>query len=240
MKSLIPPLAMTTADRLEDILRDHILNHSAGYEPGAQLSIQQLRREFAISSTPIQQALRTLAAEGLIEIRPYGGAKVRVLTPTDICQLTVAEAAIEVTAVRLCQGRFSAATIAALRQCLMASRQATTEGDLRAGYEGNVRFHLTLVAETGNEPLVEMRRQLANRMRVLTAYPGAYHFKPSLDEHERICEAASSGQADKLIALIADHYRQAAGRVFRTVSEGIAMLDGIGAERQPDPFALLM
>ena len=66
------------ANRVRDLIIDGTL------EPGSRIDEAHLIEELGVSRTPFREALRTLAAEGLVIVRPSKGSVVRKLTPKDV------------------------------------------------------------------------------------------------------------------------------------------------------------
>src|SRR5687767_1337139 len=69
--------------------------------PGMRLDEQVLAQRFAVSRTPVREALRHLASTGLIELRPNRGAFVKTVTPDELEEMFVAMAELEATCARL-------------------------------------------------------------------------------------------------------------------------------------------
>src|SRR3978361_93265 len=82
---------MNRARRLKQLLEDAIV--SGAYAPGAHLDELGLAEKFGVSRTPIREALAQLGAEGLIEMRPRGGAFICTPSPRRLLEMfeTMAE-----------------------------------------------------------------------------------------------------------------------------------------------------
>ena len=93
------PLHGATVGHIVELLRDDIL--ARRFEPGARLVESELTQRFAVSRGPVREALRRLAAEGLIEHVPHRGAVVRRLTRKEIAELFQIRVALESLAARL-------------------------------------------------------------------------------------------------------------------------------------------
>ena len=89
----------THTDKLAGEIADAIL--SGAFPPGFRLDEQSLAQRYNVSRTPVREALRQLAATGLIDIRPRRGAVVAQVTPAQLEELFVAMGEMEATCARL-------------------------------------------------------------------------------------------------------------------------------------------
>src|SRR6478752_9163616 len=90
------PRTRTEALRLQ--IADEII--SGALEPGTPLDEQELAARFGVSRTPVREAIRQLAASGLVSVRPHRGAVVALPTPTQLDDMFEAMAELEA----LCAG----------------------------------------------------------------------------------------------------------------------------------------
>src|SRR5918998_6377805 len=86
----------TTAERVAAAVRDAIVHGRIG--PGTPLPEHQLREALGVSRNTIREALRMLTHEGLVRHDPYRGVSVPRLTETDVQDLFVARAVLELSA----------------------------------------------------------------------------------------------------------------------------------------------
>ncbi len=83
-------------------MRAAILN--GHYKPGEWLRQERLAQDLGVSQMPVREALKELAAEGLIEHVPYRGARVIVFSINDILDLYSHRAFLESRAASHCSG----------------------------------------------------------------------------------------------------------------------------------------
>jgi DNA-binding GntR family transcriptional regulator len=107
----------TRADALKDAIAQAIL--SGVYAPGQRLDEVSVAQRFAVSRTPVREALKQLAAMDLVEIRPHRGAVVAAVEPARLAELVEAIGEIEAVCARLAAERMDAA--AAAMRCHLAS-----------------------------------------------------------------------------------------------------------------------
>src|SRR6202451_3151260 len=91
--------ATTRAERLADEIAESVL--SGEFRPGLRLDEKTLAERYAVSRTPVREALRQLASTGLIELKPRRGATVVTATSAQLEALFGAMAEIEATCARL-------------------------------------------------------------------------------------------------------------------------------------------
>lgn len=150
---------MTTA--AERILRRLRAAIEAGRFDGVdRLSEVALSRRFRVSRAPVREALRQLAAEGLVTLTPRMGAVVARLSPVDIEEIVSLRYALEGLAVRTLARTRTAEDRRALADVLAQMRRALGRGDA-AGYARWARhFHHLVVERSGNRRLARLYRTL--------------------------------------------------------------------------------
>ena len=129
--SVIPPLSsrVTVKDSVYRHLRDLILD--GALTPGARLVEAELGRQLGTSSTPIREALLTLAAEGLVTLSPHQGAHVSRLAYAEIEERLFMRDALEAAALERVVRRIGDKDLAPARGHLDEMRRAMEAGDAR-------------------------------------------------------------------------------------------------------------
>ena len=133
-----------------DAVRDLILNGQ--YRPGARLGESDLAEAVGVSRTPVREALRHLAAEGLVEITHNKGARVVAWTDAELEQVFDLRAEVEGLAARLAAQRATDDQLDQLEGVARQHLQATEVGehrDLDLVYRLNSEFHAGVVAAVG-------------------------------------------------------------------------------------------
>ena len=90
---------LTTVDALTEALRGRILD--GRLQPGTPLREEALSREYDVARHSLRSALRTLQGEGIVQIEPNRGARVKSLSPEDVRGLSELRMALEVEAARM-------------------------------------------------------------------------------------------------------------------------------------------
>ena len=98
-------LESTKADEIALIIEEAIV--SGELPPGAVLRQEQLSARFAVSRTPIREALRRLAALGLVSFEPNRGVRVRTLSRDELREAFLVRAELESLATELAAPKMS-------------------------------------------------------------------------------------------------------------------------------------
>lgn len=132
-------------------LRDKIL--SGAIPPGASLSEERLATEFAVSRTPLREAIRQLADAGLVAHRPHRGARVNELSPQLAREVFEIRESLEGLASRLAAERMPDSSIERLQAEFELLREQVSAGDLSDVGDG---IHGKILDACGNERLQRM------------------------------------------------------------------------------------
>ncbi len=199
---------LTLSQRVYEHLREEILADRLA--PGTELSEVALSRELEISRGPIREALRRLAAEGLITMRPRRRAEVRSLTTQELIDAYQVREALEVMAVRLAVARITEADLARLEDLIDQMAGHARRQAVAGFFAANVAFHELLCELSGNEELRETHHRLEGeigRFQDRTLALRGNNLDSSVSEHRAILAAVRLRDADKAAQLTADHIR---------------------------------
>jgi DNA-binding GntR family transcriptional regulator len=207
-------LLSTTVKRL---LLDRIM--SGQYEPGGRIVELQLAKELGMSQSPIREALRDLAAAGVITIHPRRGARVRMPSAKELADVSIVRAEIDALAARLTAGVMSESTLASLQDLVDAMLASLSSGDFLAVTEADVQFHRVIAQTAGNQALVSAFDHLApfGRTFITLNLPNV-DVRDLLEEHVGILDALRDGDGERaskaarehqlnVSKLIQDHYQ---------------------------------
>src|SRR2546423_4365754 len=86
-------LESTKADDIAVVIEEAIV--SGELAPGSVLRQEQLSERFGVSRTPVREALRRLAALGLVSFEPNRGVRVRTMSPGDLREAVMVRAGLE-------------------------------------------------------------------------------------------------------------------------------------------------
>jgi DNA-binding GntR family transcriptional regulator len=229
-----PPADASKADLVHRRLKEEI--ELGELAPGTPLSELWLVERTGASRTPVREALRRLAAEGLVDLVPRQGARVSRVSLRSVRDLFVFRSLLEPAAMR--QATEAAAADPAVRRAFAAmrteftrvARRAPSPARSRAFYDVADRFDRAIIGATGNEHLrrtiAELRTHTA-RLRNLS-HVDPQRVEVSVAEHLRMCDALLAGDADAAAAAIAEHLAQTLETIFgnlaRTTGNGLDLL----------------
>ncbi|MGB3273079.1 MAG: GntR family transcriptional regulator [Xanthobacteraceae bacterium] len=198
-------MSENTAYRLKDEIENDIIE--GRLRPRDRLDEMRLAERYGVSRTPIREALRHLAASGLVELRPHRGAVVAEIGPTRLVEMFEVMAELEAMCGRLAARRMTRADHDALRHCHERCTEAARRDSHDDYYYENVRFHATIYEATGNRFLAEHAVSLSRRLqpyRRLQLRVGN-RMATSLAEHEQIVAALAAGDAERAAAALRNH-----------------------------------
>jgi DNA-binding GntR family transcriptional regulator len=201
-----------------ELLRDQVAHAlraalvSGELRPGEVYSAPALAEDFGISATPVREAMLDLAREGLVEPVRNKGFRVTEVNERDLDQFTEIRTLIEVPTVGRIARSASASDLEALRPTAEEIVRAAREHDLIGYLESDRRFHLSLLALSGNERLVEIVGDLRKRARLygLTTLDERGQLIPSAEEHLELLDLMVAGDvkgAERCIARHLGHVR---------------------------------
>lgn len=177
--------------------------------PGDRLVEDRLSEEMGVSRIPIREALRTLAAEGLVQIQPRRGASVAAVTRESARDLIEVRATLEALNARLAARHHDAAIIAELRQVLKQGNAAARSRSVDDLVRLNGEFHDKLAEAGRNGILWDIMRTLRERTNLVFAANGARRAQQDWDEHSRILAAVIEGDEELAAMLASRHVRRA-------------------------------
>lgn len=215
------------ADRIRELI------YHAELEPGEWVDEKALCERLGISRTPLREALKVLASEGLLVLQPRRGCQVRTLSREELEELFPVMAVLEGLCAREAVEKCSAADIARLDAMHAGLEAAAAAGDIDAYYEQNCEFHGEVYQLSGNRWLQRMVADLRKilrlaRHRQLTR-PG--RLQESLQEHRRIMEAFHRREAAQAEQAMQEHLSRQRD-VLRDLDPG-APGEAVGQEAPP-------
>ena len=202
----------SVVDQVYMAIRERI---SSGSLPrGARVHQEDLAEELGVSRTPVREALRRLAAEGLVEMRTNRGARVADVDQIGMRSSYEARTVIEPGAARLAAGRRPAQPLARMRAAVAAQRRSLRS--VQRSFEANREFHLALAEASGNEFLVQFAERLWVARIGETIYERQVETQERMlldvREHELIVEAIEAGDGRRAESLVRRHLSDAMKR----------------------------
>jgi DNA-binding GntR family transcriptional regulator len=177
---------------------------------GERISERALCDRFGVSRTPLREALKVLASEGLVELTPNRGARVIRLTERDAEEMFEVMGTLEGLAGELAANRITDEALAELKALhyQMALHQARRE--LMPYFRLNQEIHRKIFEISGNGTLIAVYRGLAGRIRRprYLANIAEPRWAEALKEHEAILAALEARDGPLLGRILKDHLRK--------------------------------
>lgn len=177
---------------------------------GTRLVEGRLSEELGVSRMPVREALRELAAEGIVTIEPRRGASVTTFTDEQKRELVEVRATLEALNAKLAAKRHDPKHIAKLEKILEEGRQLAESEDVSRVVSMNFRFHEALADVGGNALLHEMIGQLRDRTALLFLPVSKRRVRENWQEHAAILRAVINGDGELAALLAARHVYNAA------------------------------
>jgi DNA-binding GntR family transcriptional regulator len=178
-------------------------------EPGSKISEKALCELFGISRTPLREALKVLATEGLVVLLPNRGARVAQITGKDLSDLFPVMGALEGLAGELACTRISDQAIAGIRALHDEMLAHHARGDRPAYFAANQAIHAAIVAAADNAVLTAMYDSSRGRIGParLMANATRERWDEAVREHGLILAALERRDGPALRQILEDHIR---------------------------------
>ena len=175
--------------------------------PGAKLNERELSELLQVSRTPLREAIKMLAAEGLVALLPNRGAVVVRLSEQDVADAFEVIAGLEGQSGELAAQRISVAQLAEIRALHYEMLAAFTRRDLATYYRLNALIHTHINAAAGNRVLTQTWANLNARLQALRFRSNFDEAKwqRAMQEHDRMIELLADRDAAGLRALMTAH-----------------------------------
>jgi len=199
------PYKVTRAEELRLQLADEIVRGALA--PGSPLDETDIARRFKVSRTPVREALRQLAASGLIDARAHRGAVVARPSIDRLVGMFEAMAELEALCAGLAAERMLPAERHALETVHEELRVLSYAGNPERFHEVNERFHNAIYAGSQNGYIAEIT--LATRVRVQpfrrAQFRNLGRLAKSHAEHDRVVVAILRGDKAGAAAAMRAH-----------------------------------
>ena len=192
-------------DELVGHLRDLIVEGEL--RPGTRVQERELCTRFGVSRTPLREALKVLASEGLLELLPNRGAQVARLTIADIEEMFPVMGAFEALAGELACERVTGEEIAEIRALHYQMVLHHARRELPEYFRLNQRIHERILEIAGNATLSRLYAGLAGRVRRAryVANMTQARWDQAVAEHEAILEALAARDGPRLAQILKAH-----------------------------------
>ena len=196
---------------LDRIMRGH-------YKPGERIIELQLSKELGTSQSPVREALRDLAAIGIVTIHSRRGARVRLPTSKELSDISLVRSEIDALAATLASPRLDEEVLVQLREAYAEMERHHADGNHVALTQSDAQFHRLIVMASGNQAIQHVFDQLEPFARtfITLTLPKA-NVTSIIGEHKMILDALQKRDAPlaaqrarehqlNVSALFRDHY----------------------------------
>ena len=209
-------------DELLANLRDYIVEGNLA--DGARVPERLLCERFGISRTPLREALKVLAAEGLIDLLPNRGARVRALDAEDLRELFDVMGGLEALAGRLACERISDTETAAIENVHHEMYRHYLRRDMHGYFQCNQAIHRMIVEAAGNTALSATYASFAGRIRRVRYSANLAtdrdRWGEAMREHETILDALRRRAGSELSDILFQHLRNKRKAAQAKVEDG--------------------
>ncbi|MGC9490047.1 MAG: GntR family transcriptional regulator [Thermovirgaceae bacterium] len=204
-----PRLYTTSAGYVYQELRHKIITKQL--KPGQRLPEVNIAVQMGVSRTPVREALRKLASEGLIVIIPNSGARLASPSKREIDDTYLVREELECLATRLAAGRISERSLRRLEDAILEEERAFEEKNLELYLEVNETFHKIIADASGNRILSEyVENILARTNAYVVFYDPFYDIEEnsSITQHKAIIKALKEKDPDTAETLMREHLKR--------------------------------
>ena len=175
--------------------------------PGAKLNERELCEELKVSRTPLREAIKMLAAEGLVELLPNRGAIAVVLTPQDVQHTFEVMAGLEAQSGELAAQRITDQELQEIQALHFEMLAAFTRVDLPAYYRLNAAIHTAINVAARNPVLTATYQQVNARLQALRfrSNQDSGKWKAAVLEHNEMVVALQARDGARLGQVLAQH-----------------------------------
>jgi DNA-binding GntR family transcriptional regulator len=203
----------SVADQVYEVLRERIA--SGEIERGSRLHQEDLAKEFGVSRTPVREALRRLAAEGLVDLFANRGARVATSTDEQLRSSYETRLVVEPGAARIAAERGLEGPMKLMRAAIADEERAGRSPAKH--FKANRSFHLAVVKATGNPQLVQFMEHVWIGRIGATLYEDRIDSDGLIadhDAHRSIADAIEAGDGERAEELTRGHLERAMELLF--------------------------
>ncbi len=222
------PLTKSVANRLRDMIAQDVL------PAGERVRERALAETLQVSRTPLREALKVLATEGLVELFPHRGAVVANPAPAEVQDLLQLLGVLEAFGGELACARASEQDLAEVQALHYEMLAAYARKDRLAYFKANQQIHKAIVSISGNASLIETHARINAQLYRVRYRSNAHNTKwdVAIQEHEDILNALRNRDGKALAAILRSHL----GSTWANVSEGLKRT-GKAASKKAAPIA---
>lgn len=195
------PLHNELADRLRHMIVEGEL------APGEKLAEKELCEQFGVSRTPLREAMKVLATEGLLRLTPNRGCTVAKLTLADLDEAFPVMGALEALSGELACRHITDTQLARIEDLHARMLRKYEAGALSDYFKLNEQIHQAILEAARNPTLAQMQLGLSGRVRRARymANMSPARWRQAVAEHEEILAALKAREGKRLAVLLKEH-----------------------------------
>jgi DNA-binding GntR family transcriptional regulator len=190
--------------------------------PGAKLNERVLCEQLRVSRTPLREAIKLLAVEGLVDLLPNRGAVAVKLTEADVVHTFEVLAGLEAMAGELAAQRITDDELAEIRAMHYEMKAAFMRRDLSNYYRLNARIHAAINAAAQNPVLTAAYQRINARVQSLRfrSNQNEAKWKRAMKEHDQMVAALDAHDGETLRSVLAAHLQRKRDAVLELMRAG--------------------
>lgn len=195
--------------RLHDTVVQHIRRCivEGVLEPGKRLNERELCETLGISRTPLREALKVLAAEGLIEISPNRGATVTKMSEAELRETFELMSGLEAFSGELACERITVAELAEIEALHYAMLACRAQNNLAGYYSRNQAIHDRINEAARNSALRQTYIAVNRRLQALRFRSNyqTQRWDSAIHDHGEMLKALEARDGKRLAAILRQH-----------------------------------
>lgn len=216
----------TIRNQVYQILKEDICNGE--YRPGQWLQETEVAARLSVSRSPVREALRQLAADGLVVEIPNKGVFVKEFTSRDIEEVFDLRVLLEGYAIDRLKDRLSTAGMEQLIDYSVKLESAHAKNNLRLYIELDTELHNLLISLSGNSLLESLYARVHSIIQQFRIYSllTQKRFDESMDEHRGIIQCLITGDTQQAKAINCRHLQLARDKIIEYMAQRAVQAPG--------------
>lgn len=213
---------VTMREQVYQILREEIC--TGVYPPGFRLQEIELTEHLRVSRSPVREALRQLASDGLVLEIPNKGVYVKTFTAKDIEEIFDLRLMLESYGIDKVGKNLTSSNLTKLLDILAEMEKSYSEGDKQTYTRLDEQLHTAIVMCAGNSlinDIYERVRSMNQQFRVFSL-TSQQRFSESMDEHRSVIHAIATGDIKKAIKANRSHLELARDTIIAIMEKNNA------------------
>jgi DNA-binding GntR family transcriptional regulator len=208
-QNVVPVLPKVERQRLHDTVVDHLRTFIVEglLAPGTKLNERELCERLGISRTPLREALKVLAAEGLVEISPNRGATVSRMTEAEIREMFELLSGLEAFSGELACERITPGELAEIKALHYEMLACRAQLDLSGYYARNQLIHDRINEAARNTALRQVYVSMNRRVQALRFRSNfsVAKWDSAIRDHEQMLSALEARDGKRMAAILRAH-----------------------------------